>query len=139
LHQTSESIENIKDCCILHGSFFENRILVVLTQEGYLQFYNLDNGELLENSFENDNENKIHNMFCSPNSRYLCCLTQNGIIKCYDLDLLNMKLNSKSQQQNNTINNKSEIYPSKIKGEHFSKVCDFLVLIYRSFRLNIYN
>jgi hypothetical protein len=138
LHQNSNLNRNIKDCCILHGSLYENKTLVVLTQEGSLEFYNLDNGEMLKNSFENDNENKINHMFCSPNSRYLCCLTQNGLIQCYDLDYLNMILNSKNEKQCNIINVKNDI--TKILSENNTKVCKFLqnLTIY-SFNQYIYN
>lgn len=127
-HQNPDLVRNIKDCCVLHGSFYENKILVVLTQEGFLEFYNLDNGENLKTSFDNHNENKINQMFCSPNSRYLCCITQNGLVECYDLDYLNIKLNSKNQQQTNGINMKDESYSIKTRSEIVSKV-DFFFLV----------
>ena len=105
LLKTIELKEAIKDCVMLPGACYDNKLLVVLTQSaGSLDVYNLDaterqqllvatlsNQHIVHNQSQMLNEQKIAHLVCSPNARYLCAMTESGCILCYDLDLSPIK------------------------------------------------
>ena len=107
----------IKDCLVLPGYCYENKLVIILTQEGRLDVYNTESSQLVANlnssNFTHNqsqviNEQKLSQICCAANSgRYFCALSQDGFIQVYDLDcsfLKNMKvrtfLNSNRSYQN---------------------------------------
>ncbi len=95
LNQKQDKSLGLKDCLFIPGAFYENRLVIVLTQEGDLDVYNIENSQLVANlnSFKiNNNQSQILNhqkpiqIYCSSNARYFCSVTDDGCIQCYDLD-----------------------------------------------------
>lgn len=79
----------VKDCFLLTGTY-ENKILVILTQDGYVELVNIENEKklLCLNKTTHPNANdKVISVSISPNSRYLTCISENGCVQVYDLDL----------------------------------------------------
>lgn len=85
----------IKDCILLPGFCYENKLLIVLTQEGKLNVYNVDSGQMVANfnsvnqtynQSQLVNEQKLIQIYCSPSSRYFAGISQDGFIQLYDLD-----------------------------------------------------
>ena len=102
---SDQSIVNLKDCLILPGYCYENKLVIVLTQEGRLDVYNIESGQMVANlnssNFTHNqsqviNEQKLSQVCCATNSgRYFCALSQDGFIQVFDLDcsfLKNMKV-----------------------------------------------
>jgi WD40 repeat protein len=92
---TTNEMRIIKDCCILGGQCYENKIVLVLQIDGSLDVYNIDSGEkvynlnsnrIVHNQSQTLNEQKIINISTSTNGRFLLGVTQDGCIQCYDLD-----------------------------------------------------
>lgn len=100
LNQSQSGLFTIKDCIILPGFCYENKYVVVLTQEGVLDVYNIETGQqacnlnshnIVHNQSQVLNEQKISQIYCSSNSRYLSALTYDGCIQVYDLDFSPVK------------------------------------------------
>lgn len=91
----------IKDCMMIPGFCYENKLLIVLTQEGKLDLYNIETGELAFNLNSNSivhnqsqilNEQKLTQIYLSPNSNhYMCTTSHDGCIQVYDLDFSQVK------------------------------------------------
>lgn len=90
----------IKDCCILPGFCYDNKFLIVLCADGTLDLYNIESGELVTNlnsrSIANNHsqlldEQKIIQITCASNGRFMCATTQDGCIQCYDFDASQLK------------------------------------------------
>ena len=90
-----EPNETIKDCLILPGLCYDNKLIIVLSQDGQLDVYNIESGahvvnlnstNIVHNQSQILNEQKLTHIYCSPNGRYLNAITHDGCIQVYDLD-----------------------------------------------------
>ena len=94
----------VKDCSMLPGFSYDNKLLIVLCQEDQLDVYNIESGLVVANLNSRNivcnqnlilNEQKFNQVYCASNGRFLCATTQDGCIQCFDLDaspLRNMKV-----------------------------------------------
>ncbi len=98
--QLSDLSLTIKDCCILPGSCYENKLLLVLCTDGTLDVYSMDNGclltnlnsrHLVHNQSQVLDEQRISQIRCSTNGRFMCATTHDGFIQCFDLDSSQLK------------------------------------------------
>jgi hypothetical protein len=110
---------------------YDNKLLVVLSHDGYLKVLNIDNGQIVtslndECSNPTTNDQLITQIFCSLNSRYLGSISQNGAILVYDLDnclaIKNMKNTNKLAVKSTTIN--SSVNRSSVNNNN--KVCSLI-------------
>jgi hypothetical protein len=90
----------IKDCCLLPGFCYDNRFLIVLCTDGTLDLYNIESGELVTNLNSRNiasnhsqllDEQRITQIVCSSNGRFMCATTHDGCIQCYDFDASHLK------------------------------------------------
>ena len=90
----------IKDCCVLPGFTYDNKFLLVLCSEGTLDVYSIETGKIVANlnskNITNNHsqlleEQKISQIHCSLNGRFMCAATQDGCIQCYDFDSSHLK------------------------------------------------
>ena len=111
----------VKDCILLPGYCYDSKLLAVLSHNGCLSIYNIETSTLVASLHTHNNANtqtnnpnqllneqKLMQICCSSNSRFMCSLTQDGIIQVYDLDcclaIKNMKATSNLMTKSNTIN-----------------------------------
>lgn len=104
----------LKECVILPGLCYDNKILIVLHADGILDVYNIESGQFLSNLNSYNivhnqsqiiNEQKIVQIYSSSNSRYFCGITQCGYIQVYDLDCSFVKnLKATSSLMKSSIN-----------------------------------
>lgn len=97
----SDSQSSIKDCLMIPGFCYENKLLVVLTQEGRLDLYNIETGQLACNLNSNSivhnqsqllNEQKLTQIYLPLGSNhYMCTTSHDGCIQVYDLDFSPIK------------------------------------------------
>lgn len=95
-HLSEQSTNTIKDCLVLPGLCYDNKIVLVLAHDGRLDVYNIESGQLVANlnsfTFAHNhsqvvNEQKLVQIVCPTNSaRFFCALSQDGCIQVYDLD-----------------------------------------------------
>lgn len=86
----------IKDCHIIPGFCYENKLLLVLSQEGKLDLYNIETGQFMCNLNSNSiihnqsqllNEQKLTQLHLALSStRYMCTTSHDGCIQVYDID-----------------------------------------------------
>ena len=90
----------IKDCSFLSGFTYENKIAIVLTQEGSLDAYNVESGQLVaslnstqisHNQSQMLNEQKPTQIYAPTNGHYFSLISQNGYIQVFDLDFSPLK------------------------------------------------
>lgn len=97
---------SLKECILLPGLCYDNKILIILYADGIVDVYNIETSQYLSNlnSFniifnqsQIINEQKIIQIYSSSNSRYFCGISQCGYIQVYDLDcsfIKNLKVTS---------------------------------------------
>lgn len=93
---SSSSTGIIKDCLVLPGYCYDNKIVIVLTVEGRLDVYSLERAQhvatLSSSSFAHNHSQVINEQrltqIVSPTStaRFFCALSQDGCIQVFDLD-----------------------------------------------------
>lgn len=89
--ELSEETSSPKDCLVVPGFCYDNKIVVVLTQDGHLSAYNMENSQLI-GMFSSPGQSMISEFkviqmcWATNSSRYFCALTQDGCIQVYDLD-----------------------------------------------------
>jgi WD40 repeat protein len=114
LNQSETTLLTIKDCVMLPGFCYDNKYLLVLTQSGLCEIYNIETGQmminldskhLVHNQSQMLNEQKPSQIYCSANARYFCAITQDGCMQIYDFDLSPVKnLKATSGMMKSSIN-----------------------------------
>lgn len=59
-----------------------NKVLAVLSGQGIVYFYDIEQNVILSELTSNDQIKKIE---CCPNGTYIACLTCNGVVELYNL------------------------------------------------------
>lgn len=86
-NQTDQQ-DNIRDVVFLPGANYGNRILLILTQSGSINVYNIESDEMICNmtSTKIKQGEKPTHVDISPNARYMSTLTEDGCIQLFNLD-----------------------------------------------------